>query len=164
MFAKSAVKRYAKQYHTRSPTLGTHVDDIFGGFKESKSLERANHFRTYMCEMGAFLNIEFNMKITKTPPPAREQIILGRHWSSITRRVKTAPEKQGKYLQRLREFITGETTTRKELERVHGYLAYVANIEPYGKPFLAHLTTAMSGKTTDDTITIPAEVRLGLEI
>ena len=104
------------------------------------------------------------MKITKTPPPAREQIILGRHWSSKSRRVKTAPEKQEKYLQRLREFMTVETTTRKELEKLHGYLAYVADVEPYGKPFLAHLTTAMSDKTTKDTITISAEVRMGLAI
>ena len=78
LFAKSAAKRYAERFNTKPPVLGTHVDDIFGGFKVCGSRKRADHFRTWMCEKGASLSIEFNMKISKTPPPAKQQIILGR--------------------------------------------------------------------------------------
>ena len=40
--------------------LGTHVDDIFGGFKHNTSYEEALHFRKFLCKVGIGLTIVFN--------------------------------------------------------------------------------------------------------
>ena len=80
------------------------------------------------------------MKITKTPPPSKRQIILGIEYDSVSRRIVTAKDKQKKYLRRVRAMIMGYSTTRRLLEKLHGNLNYVADIEPFGRPILAHLT------------------------
>ena len=164
LLAKSLARRYATRFGTRGPVLGTHVDDIFGGFKNNSSFDRANHFRTYKCTTSASLTMEFNMKITKTPPPSRKQIILGREYDSVTRRITTSKDKQEKYLRRLSEMITSYSTTRRLLEKVHGNLNYVADIEPFGRPFLAHLTSAMHGKGPHEEIVLSGQAKLGLKL
>ena len=143
LLAKSLAQRYAYTFKTAGPVLGTHVDNIFGGFKRNLGLDRAIHFRRYMCETSMALSMSFNMKLTKTPPPALVQVILGRKYNSHTRRVVTAEDKRLKYLRRLRKTILDSTSTRRELEKLHGNLNYVANIEPFGRPFLAHITSAI---------------------
>ena len=164
LLAKSLARRYATRFGTRGPVLGTHVDDIFGGFKNNSSFDQANHFRTYKCTTSASLTMEFNMKITKTPPPSRKQIILGREYDSVTRRITTSKDKQEKYLRRISEMITSYSTTRRLLEKVHGNLNYVADIEPFGRPFLAHLTSAMHGKGPHEEIVLSGQAKLGLKL
>ena len=78
LFAKSLATRYAETFKTHKPMFGTHVDDIFGGFQNNKSFARAAHFREWMCNKGKALTLSFNMKVHKTPPPAKSQVILGR--------------------------------------------------------------------------------------
>ena len=77
LFAKSAARRYAHRENCEAPILGTHVDDIFGGFAFSESYEKAYHFRRYLCNVGESLTIKFNLDINKTPLPSKEQVILG---------------------------------------------------------------------------------------
>ena len=60
--------------------------------------------------------------------------------------------------------LNTEFTTRKDLEKIHGCLNYVAGVEPFGRPFLAHLTMAMAGKVGGDQIAISPLVRQFLEI
>ena len=43
LLAKSLAVRYAEKFRVRSPVLGTHVDDIFGGFKSNRSLVRKSN-------------------------------------------------------------------------------------------------------------------------
>ena len=62
LLAKSAACRYAEAMNCTGPRLGTHVDDIFGGFKSDNSYEKALHFREYLCSMGRSLTVEFNLK------------------------------------------------------------------------------------------------------
>ena len=45
LFAKSAAYRYARREQCSPSSLGTHVDDIFGGFPSNDSYTRALHFR-----------------------------------------------------------------------------------------------------------------------
>ena len=65
---------------------------------------------------------------------------------------------------KLRTVKQQRKATRKTLEKLHGYLAYVSGIEPYGRPFLAHLTMAMTGKTAKQEIYLSAQCLLGLEV
>ena len=164
LFAKSAVVRYAEKFGTREPVLGTHVDDIFGGFKSNRSFARAAHFREWMCDMGKELTMSFNMKPSKTPLPAKEQVILGRKFNSTTRRITTDITKREKYLGRVKSMILESTTTRKKLEKLHGFVNYVADIEPFGRPFLAHLTNAMTGVKPKEEIILYALAKLGLKV
>ena len=117
-----------------------------------------------MCSTGAFLTITFNLEVSKIPPPSRRQKILGRMFSSLTRRVTTAPDKKEKYLVRLRAMCRAATTTRKLLEKLHGNLAYVSGVEPFGRPFLAPMTTAMYGSKDGDRIVLPSQAKMGLRV
>ena len=106
--------------------------------------------------------MNFKLKSKKTPPPAKTQIILGRLCNSSTGRITTAEQKRQKYLRRLREMSSEHTTTKKMLEKLHGNLNYVAGIEPYGRPFLAHLTNAISGSRYDEEVILPFVARRAL--
>ena len=143
-FAKSVAVRYSEKFSTAPPILGTHVDDIFGGFKDCPDYKEAARFREYLIKTGSALSIEFNPKVNKTPLPARKQVILGRLYDSETRRVITDPQKIKKYRLRIAAILATNWTTRNEMEKVHGCLSYVADVEPFGRPFLACLTMAIS--------------------
>ena len=164
LFAKSLAIRYTEDFRVRGPALGTHVDDIFGGFKSNHNYRRSAHFREWMCAKGKDLTLSFNMKPSKTPLPAKTQVILGRKFDSSTRRITTAADKIEKYLGRVKSMILERTTNRKKLEKLHGCLNYVADIEPFGRPFLDHLTTAMSGAKPTDAILLPPYAKMGLKI
>ena len=60
--------------------------------------------------------------------------------------------------------IRGDTTTRKLLEKLHGCLNYVADIEPFGRPFLSQLTNAMSGASSMQEIVLSRQTKLGLKV
>ena len=122
LFAKSAAIRYAEIFKVGGPVLGTHLDDIPGGFKNNQSFSRADHFRVWMCDTGKRLTMSFNMKPSKTPLPAKRQVILRRKFDSTCRRNTTDDSKRLKYLGRVRSMILEETTTRKKLEKLHGCL------------------------------------------
>ena len=144
--------------------FGTHVDDIFGGFKNCQSYARANHLRDFICNKSASLTIVFNPKESKTPLPAKVQVILGRQFNAVTRRVNTAERKRMKYRLRIAAMLTTASTTKKQLEKLHGCLNYVAGVEPFGRPFLASLTTAMTGVEEDAAIVLSPVARISLQI
>ena len=64
----------------------------------------------------------------------------------------------------LRAMLQEDSTTRKNLEKLHGQLNYVADIEPFGRPFLAHLTNAMVDRTTKDEIRLSNMTKESLKI
>ena len=103
-----------------------------------------------MIKVGSALTIIFNPKEKKTPLPAQSQVILGRCFNSITKRVNTADTKRTKNRLRIASILATEITTRKEIEKIHGCLNYVADVEPFGRPFLAYLTAAMTGRSERD--------------
>ena len=104
------------------------------------------------------------MEVTKTPTPARVQNILGRRYNSITRRVETDPKKIIKYKQKLLDLLDKSHATKDEIESLHGSLNYVADVEPFGRPFLAALSKVCTRRTQKESILIPDEVRHGLFI
>ena len=164
LFAKSMKRRYAQVYGGAEPSIGTHVDDIFGGFKKCDSYERACHFREFLCVIGSTLTIKFNKKPEKTPIPATIQVILGRRYNSTTRRINTAAKKIRKYRLRIAATLTTTIVSTKVIEKLHGCLNYVAEVEPFGRPFLAHLTMALSDAGGRETTSLSELTKLGLRI
>ena len=156
--------RYSERFSTIPPVFGTHVDDIFGGFKNCSNYDRAAHLRDFMCKVGSELTIVFNPKVEKTPLPAKIQTILGRRFNSTTKRVNTDEKKRKKYRLRIAAILATDVTSKKELEVIHGCLNYVAGVEPFGRPFLAHLTMAMAGRREDEPITLSSLARSSLQI
>ena len=100
LFTKSVASRYAVLYNS-TPSLGTHVDDIFGGFKGCDDYAKACHLREFLCSVGTALTITFNPKPEKTPMPATSQVILGRRYNSSSKRVNTSEKKVIKYRLRI---------------------------------------------------------------
>ena len=164
LFAKSASVRYSTDRECPAPVLGTYVDDIFGGFPHNKSLSRALDFRRYLYETGASLTIVFNMKPSKTPMPARQQVILGCLYDSTERRVKTAEKKRVKYLARIRAVRRAHTVSVKDILQLHGNLNYAAGVCPFGRPFLATLTGAIRGREGHQSVVVTEPIKSALRI
>ena len=142
----------------------TYVDDIFGGFKECDDYAMACQFREYLCKTGSALTVKFNPKPEKTPLPARAQVILGRRYDSTTKRINTSEKKVRKYRMRIASALAVDLVSTKELEKLHGCLNYVAAVEPFGRPFLAHLTNAISNADDKKIVSLSELTRLGLRI
>ena len=164
LFARSVAVRYSEKFSTAPPILGTHVDDIFGGFKDCQDYMEAARFREYMIEVGSSLSIKFNPKVEKTPLPAQKQVILGRVYNSISKRVTTDQKKIQKYRLRIAEILALEFTTRTDVEKLHGCLNYVADVEPFGRPFLAHLTMAISSTEEGERVERSSLAKVGLRL
>ena len=77
LFAESAAVRYGEKFGC-TPSLGSYVDDTFGGFKVNPSHALALHFREWICTTGTALTLRFNMKVEKTPLPNKKLVVLGR--------------------------------------------------------------------------------------
>ena len=110
------------------------------------------------------MTVVFNMKPTKTPLPARKQVILGFLYDSEARRIKTAPEKQVKYLHRIRDMLKKEEVSVTDILQIHGNLNYVAEVAPFGRPFLAAFTGAILGRTGQDVVVVSEAMKSALRI
>ena len=108
--------------------------------------------RFYICEMSASLSIVFNPKVNKTPLSAKSKVILGRQYKPITKQVNTAERKRIKRPFRITALLTTVSTTRKQVEKLHRCLNYVAGVGPFGRPFFANLTTAITGEKEEATV------------
>ena len=94
------------------------------------------------------MTLKFNMKLHKTPLPPKRQVILENLYYSIHRRVSTAGKKRSKYTAKILESLPLTSVPIKNLQKLHGYLNFAAQVAPWGRPFLAYLTGAM--KTVDN--------------
>ena len=164
LFAESAAARYKQWFSTMTPTLGAHVDDMFGGFKHCTDYNEALRFRKFLITVISALTVVFKPKEKKTPLPTTSPFIIGRLFNSITRRINTAESKRTKYRLRRASMLIIDTTTRNELERIHGFLNYMAYVKPFGRPLLRHLTDAMAGMKEGEPITLSPLARLSLKI
>ena len=116
MVAKSFVTRYEEMYASGRLSIGTHVDDIFGGCKNCTSFQEAAHFRDFISTAGAALTVRFNPKPEKTPMPSKRQVILGRQYDSTTARVNASEKKDRKYRLRIAAVLALHRISSKELE------------------------------------------------
>ena len=87
--------------------------------------------------------------------PATIQVILGRRYDSSSKRVNTSEKKVRKYRLRIASALVMDEIHKKDIERLHGALNYVADVEPFGRPFLAQLTVAISGVKEGDMVCLP---------
>ena len=164
LFAKSVAVRYGQIYQTPKPDFGAYVDDIYGGFKRCSSYDKSLHLRSFLCQVGRRLSVNFNLEVTKTPLPARVQVILGKCFDSVIGRISTAAVKVVKYRLRIAAMLATRLTTRNAVEKLHGCLNYVAEVEPFGRPFLADLMTVISGTSDGEPVRLSAVARMGLQI
>ena len=144
--------------------LGSYVDDIFGGLVQDPSYRNSLDFRKYMCQTGTALTLRFNMQMHKTPLPARRRVVLGCLYDSRRRHICTAEEKRKKYMECIRLHLSLTSTTLKAIQKLHGYLNFAAEVAPFGRPFLASLTNAMSAVNEDGNIVITERVKRSLRI
>ena len=158
------MERFPNERGGSAPSLSSYVDDVFGGFPHDESLGRALELRRYLCEKGSSLTLNFHSKLSKTPLPARRQIILGRLYDSVARRVRTGDKKRRKYRAKIQEVLTGSYVSVKDVLKLHGYLNYAAGVAPFGKPFLAALTMATGGRDLREIVPVSSSMRSGLEI
>ena len=164
LFAKSVVANYSSPGTRYTPRLGSYVDDIFGGLSFSQSLAEAFRFRRYICDTGRTLSLEFNMVLNKTPPPATYQVILGNAYDSINRRVRTADKKRKKYISRIETLLKLSWARVSQILKVHGNLNFAAEVSPFGRPFLAHLTNATLKASPKDYVYVTDMMKMGLRI
>ena len=45
-------------------------------------------------------------------------------------------------------------SSTRQLQKLHGYLNYAAGVEPFGRPFLAALTIAISGREPNEEVRV----------
>ena len=164
LFAKSVVARFKEHAPKAIPVLGSYVDDIFGGLEHEASYRKALAFRKYVCDTGTSLSLRFNMKVHKTPLPARRQVVLGCLYDSVDRHVRMAEKKRVKYIDSVRSHLKSSSTTLKALQKLHGYLNFAAEVAPFGRPFLANLTNAMSRAVDKDQIVVTEGMKRSLRI
>ena len=78
--------------------------------------------------------------------------------------MNTAEKKRIKYRLRIAALLATTSTTRKQVEKLHGCLNLVAGVEPFGRPFLANLTTAITGIKENEPIVLSTVAKIGLQI
>ena len=93
----------------------------------------------------------FNLE--KTRGPATSLVILGLLYCSVTQSCRLGKDKQAKYLARLVAIISSTSTSSKELERLTGNLGYAAWVEPFCRPLLSCLFSAVV--RNDPTARVP---------
>ena len=125
--------------------------------------DTALDFRSFICDKGDQLTYVFNRKPHKTPLLARKQVILDCLYDSVSRRMKSAPSKVTKYVVRIDRALSEEILT-EELMSLHGNLSFAANVAPFGKPFLATLSSLLVGCTKKDIVKLDRLAKLGLRI
>ena len=69
-----------------------------------------------------------------------------------------------KYRLRIAAVLAVDVISIKSLEKFNGCLNYVAEVEPFGRPFLAHLTTAISAAGDKRVTKLTELARIGLKI
>ena len=164
LFAKSVATRYKPREHGSVAKLGSYVDDIFGGLTNDHSYDGAMKFWKHLCHTGIRLTLKFNMQRHKTPYPSRRQTILGCLYDSVHRRVCTAEKKRLKYTSRIIETLPLTSMPLKDLEKLHGYLNFAAQVAPYGRPFLSYLTEAMKTVSDAGMVQTTELMKMGLRI
>ena len=118
--------------------LGSYVDDAFGG---AQTREQAKLVIDTLVLIGCVTATIVNPG--KTRGPATSLIILGLLYCSVSRTCRLGEDKQSKYLARIVAMVALTSTTSKELEKLTGNLGFAAWVEPFGRPLLSCLYSAI---------------------
>ena len=100
----------------------------------------------------------------KTRGPAKQLVVLGLLYCSVTRSCRVGEKKRVKYLSRIDNLLQSAATTSKTLEQIVGNLGYAAWVEPFGRPLLTFLAHLIDPKHPHTQVTISPLVRTALSI
>ena len=160
----SVAVRWSELFSCQKPKLSSYVDDIYGGIPNCDSFEAALSLRNFLCDKGEDLTFVFNRKPNKTPMPARQQVILGCLYDSTTRKMRSSAKKVKKYVARIDKILRRETVTAQEIMSIQGNLVFAANVTPFGRPFLASLSSLVAGKKKGKALKLSSLALLSLRI
>ena len=118
--------------------LGSYVDDAFGG---ARTRAQAQLMVNTLTSVGLATATILNPK--KTRGPATSLVILGLLYCSKTKTCRLGEDKQSKYLARIVAMVGSTSTSSKELEKLTGNLGFAAWVEPFCRPLLSCLYSAV---------------------
>ena len=118
--------------------LGSYVDDAFGG-AQTRAQEKL--VVDTLILIGGMTATIVNPE--KTRGPATSLVILGLLYCSVSQTCRLGEDKQSKYLARIAAIVASTSTTSRELEKLTGNLGFAAWVEPFGRPLLSCLYTAI---------------------
>ena len=101
--------------------LESYVDDIFGG---AGTFEQALDLKNQLTSVGVLTTAVMNP--IKGKGPAQCLVILGLQYDAVRRHVRLPPEKQQKYLAKLRAVMSKKRVRSKQLEKLLGYLGFAS--------------------------------------
>ena len=113
-------------------------DDMFGGAQTKK---QAAELMRQLILTGKITTAEINF--SKCHGPSRVLVILGIEFDSILEKCKVAPKNRTKYIRKLLKTLETCRVTSKDLEKTVGYLVYASWAEPFGRPFISALSSAI---------------------
>ena len=100
----------------------------------------------------------------KTRGPATSLVILGLLYCSVSRTCRLGEDKQSKYLARIVAMVASTSTTSKELEKLTGNLGFAAWVEPFGRPLLSCLYSAIVNDDPSAKVAITHLMRSALDV
>ena len=139
--------------------LGSYVDDAFGG---AQTREQAKLVVDTLVLIGCVTATIVNPE--KTRGPATSLVILGLLYCSVSRTFRLGEDKQSKYLARIVAMVVSTSTTSKELEKLTGNLGFAAWVEPFGRPLLSCLYSAIVNKDPSAKVPITHLMRSALGV
>ena len=98
-------------------------------FRGAKTFENALTLKKILIAARNLTTAKINR--LKCQGPARQLAILGMLFDSINRRCILTPEKQQKYIIRLKKSLKETGRTSKDLEKMVGYLVYAAWVDHF---------------------------------
>ena len=164
LFTISIAVRWQELKGGTRPRLSSYVDDVYGGIPGCTFYVVAEGLRDFICKTGKELTFVFNEKPHKTPMPAKQQVILGSLYDSVSRRMMSSARKVRKYVARIDAILAGVTVQARDLMSLHGNLCFAANVAPFGKPFLAALSCLTAGRNKHDIVMLDDVSKMGLRI
>ena len=100
----------------------------------------------------------------KTRGPATSLVILGLLYCSVSRTCRLGEDKQAKYLARIAAMVASTSTTSRELEKLTGNLGFAAWVEPFGRPLLSCLYSAVVNDDPSANVPITHLMRSALGV
>ena len=78
--------------------------------------------------------------------------------------MKSSLKKVEKYLLRINEALQANTLTAQEIMALHGNVVFAAGVAPFGRPFLASLSSLVAGKKKWEVVTLTKLAQLSLRV
>ena len=156
-FAKALV--HIAQIKLRIPKIIFYLDDfLLLGDSKTECLKFLTSFKDLCSWLGVPLNEE------KTSGPSQVMSFLGIELDTVSKEARLPNDKIIKALSMIGRFQGRKSVKVKELESLHGYLNYCAQIIPAGRAFLRRLSGVMKGHRSIQWVKISKELKEDLKV